>query len=238
MKRYLVVLLILAMAAVSAGAAYKIQLTNGKVITANDKPFVKDGYAYFEKNGVYYYLPQASIDAAKTESLNKPVAAPVDVDAPKTAPVPKQDVAPAVIGEEQLEIIKRRSRLANEGQFAAPPPSYTEESAEGKKEAPAAPPEADRSKSAIDDLRTRVQDLMAQKEEKSSQAANLEAQLSSLRDKFNFSTQYNDQQVIQSQIDAVQQQYDSVKNELSSLDNQIQIVNQQIAATPVVIERN
>jgi polyhydroxyalkanoate synthesis regulator phasin len=238
MKRYLVVLIILAMAAVSAGAAYKIQLTNGKVINADDKPFVKDGFAYFEKNGVYYYVPEASIDGPKTENLNKPFQAPADVDAPKQDEAPKQEVAPTVIGDEQLEIIRKRSRLANEGQLSTPPTSYMGEEAETKEKMPAPPSEADQSRKSLEDLRTQVQDLMAQKNEKTAQASSLQAQISTLRDKFNFSTQYNDQQAIQSQIDAVQQQYDSVKSEMSALDSQIQVLNQQIASTPVVIERN
>ncbi len=228
MKRTLVVLLVMALATLSAGAAYKIQLKDGKVINVDDKPLVSNEMAYFTKAGVYFYLPVSSVDFEKTEKLNAPaVAAPV---AEKVAePAPKAPVKVEVIGDEQLDQIRKRSRLANEGELSGPP---AEAAAGG---APAGAPQVG-GRTGNADLQARLADLLNQRAEAQQRVNDLQSQIQTLRDKYNFSPQYSDQQAIQSQIDSTQAQLDSAKAQLDSINNQALAAQQELAHTPVVVQ--
>ena len=121
MKRAILFVLLLLLAAMSAGAAYRIQLTDGTFIQADDKPVIKADLAYFSKDGLFLYIPVSKIDMAKTDEVNmvrEVKEAPI-VD-PSLAPPPLVAVKPVFVDDSMLDVIRKRSRLANEGQFERP----------------------------------------------------------------------------------------------------------------------
>ncbi len=231
MKRAVLLFLLLAMIAVSAGASYTIQLTNGKVITADAKPFINKDLAYFTRTGIEYYIPVSQMDMQATERINAAEAsggpAPAAAVAPSTA-------KPVFVGEEQLEVIRARSRLANEGQLTAP--AAEPQPAEGGA-APAAAVVKPASQSA---QRAQLQDqlsgLLAKVADQTSQYNSLQNQLTTLKESYNTSAQQADKEHIQQQIDALSSQADAVQSDLNGTRGQIQSVQQQIASSPVVVE--
>ena len=239
MKRALVVLLSLVLGALSAQAAYRLFLTSGKVILLDEKPVIQGDMAYFTRSGVTYYLPSSQVDLAKSERENgQAAAAPTVAQTPAKAPVAKT----LKIDEEQLDIIRKRSRLANEGELTAPPAPTTGSPEGGSEASGEMPPEqgkaaagaADQQKRAA--LQSRLTDLLARQAGVSQQQNDLRTKISSLTDKYNFSTQQSEQAAIQSQLDALQRQLDQANNQAATLSADIQSIQQDLASIPVVVQ--
>lgn len=234
-RRWMVALLLL-LAAVSVPAAYKIYLVNGKVITADDKPVLRDGIAYFVKSGMELYLPVDQIDLVKTEKGGGAMV-PVAVEEPGAA-----KPASRKIGEDQLDEIRRRSRLANEGELRQP--IYTgEEGAEGQEGAPAAPPEggAPAAPPAAGGNRDSVQNqlsaLLNQRATVQKQMVDLQGQAANLRDRYELTTSQAEKTALQSQMDSVNSQLSSTREQLSSVEANLQDTQQRLASMPVVVQQ-
>ncbi|MEW5764174.1 MAG: hypothetical protein ACOYXN_12580 [Acidobacteriota bacterium] len=237
MRRALPVIAILLLTTVASAASYTIQLQDGRIIKADDKPVVQEGLAYFFKNGLYLFLPATDIDFEKSERVNALAAAPVtgmklEIDSeavPSTEASPAK--APAVfINEEQLEIIRRRARLANEGELVGG----------GSAEAPAPgamPPPQAPSGQNLGDLQNRLGGLIDQRTLLYQQQSDLQSQLSSLRDKYNFSVLQGEQESLQRSMDTVQDRLGQVQSQIADLGGQIDSVQREINATPVVIQQ-
>lgn len=223
MKRTFLVVLVLALASVAAGATYKIQLGTGKIIVVDAAPVVKDGLAYFTKNGMTFYMPASQIDEAKTQDLNKEQTAAPETAAEVTAPA--ESKVP-VIDEEQLDIIRKRSRLANEGQLVSPMPGEAGP-------AVSAPPATGGGGQTgnSDALRAQLADLLNRRGSLMQQQTNIQSQIAALRDKYNFSTQQTDQAAIQAQMDSLSSQLDSVRQQIDAVNNQALSVQQSLAST-------
>ncbi len=229
MKRMALIFLLMASATLAAQAAYRIQLRDGKVITSDDAMLVKDGMAYFTKAGVYFYVPAEQVDQAATDRLNTEASAPA-TRAPEVSAAPA--AKPLVIGEDQLDVIKKRSRLANEGQLDANSKPAAG-SAPVKNGSQPAEPSASRS-----DAQAKLADLMQQQSSLQQEQNSLSTQLSDLKDSYNQSPQNDDKQRIQSQIDSVSAQLGSVQNQLSGLQGQISSAQQEMMAAPVEVDIN
>jgi len=223
MKRMMLVVLVLVLASVTAGATYKIQLSDGKVITADQAPLIKGDMAYFNKNGLTFYVPASQVDMAGSDRLNKPEEAAQATEAPE-ALTPAPAGKPSLIDNDQLDSIRKRSHLANEGQLTTSATGGTP--AAGGASAQAADAQA---------LRVRLADLMSQRTSLQEQQASLRNELSNLNDKYNFSTQWNDQVAIQSQIDSTQSRLDSVGQQVDHINLDMQAVEQQLASTPPTV---
>jgi hypothetical protein len=234
MKRTFLLAFFLAAAGLAVSASYSIQLKDGKIIKADEKPSVNAGIAYFTKNGLYLYLPADRIDFEKSERMNAVAQAPVkglvleglEEQPPLTPKVPK-----VFIDQQQLELIRQRARLANEGELLPPP--------EGMEPAPSAPsgfslppvPTPD-----VSGMRSQLSGLIEQRTLLYQQQTDLQSQLSTLRDQYNFSVQQADQEAYQRAIDSTQKRLDGVQRQIADLGGQIDSLQQQISATPVVIQ--
>jgi len=234
MKRAILFVLLLLLAAMSAGAAYRIQLTDGSFIQADDKPVIKEGLAYFSKEGLFLYIPVSRIDLAKTDEVNMAreiKAAPI-VDQSLVAPPPTA-VKPVFVDDSMLDVIRKRSRLANEGQFERP--GLTEGTPGPGGAAQPGAPQAGGGKNMAA-LQDKLTNLLDQRGSLQGQADQLQTQLSDLQDKYNFSTQQGDRQTLQSQIGALNSQLSGVNSKLSSVSNQALSVQQELARQPVTVE--
>ncbi len=229
MKRMALLFLLMASATLAAQAAYTIQLRDGKVITSDDAMLVKDGMVYFTKAGVFFYIPAEQVDQAATDRLNTEASAQA-AHSPEVSAAPA--AKPVVIGEDQLDVIKKRSRLANEGQLGAgsQPAEANAPAKEGSQ-----PAEASVNRS---DLQTKLADLMQQQSSLQQEQNSLTTQLSDLKDNYNQSPQNDDKQRIQSQIDSVSAQLGSVQNQLAGLQGQISSAQQEMMAAPVEVDIN
>ena len=241
MKRALVVLLSLVLGALSAQAAYRLFLTSGKVILLDEKPVIQGDMAYFTRSGVTYYVPSSQVDLAKSERENGPAAAaPSVAQTPAKAPVAKT----LKIDEEQLDIIRKRSRLANEGELEAPPaapPASSEEPQETS--AGMAPEPAKAAGGAADQQRrsavqAKLTDLLARQATVTQQQNDLRTKISALTDKYNFSTQQSEQAAIQGQLDSLQRQLDQANDQSATLSADIQSTQQELASIPVVVQQS
>lgn len=237
MKRIFVVTVIALVASIAAGAAYKIQLKDGKIIKADAKPVIHNDFAYFNKLGLYLYIPVSQIDMAKTEKLNKHEAKPDLLEVEKTEDlrpaVKAKPVKPVFIDDQELQIIKKRSHLANEGELTGPqgksgPPRPAVRPGGG--EMGGAP-----SGSQANELRARMSSMLNNRSIEQNRVTNLRARLSKLQDQYNFSVMESDKARIQQEIDSTQADLNSAESNLSGLDSQIQSLQQQIASAPVVV---
>jgi len=227
MVRRWLVALVLVGTALCLPASYKIFLVNGKVITADDKPVIRDGIAYLQKAGLELYLPVDQIDLVKTEKGGALVVLPAEgSDAVKPAS--------RVIGEDQLEEIRKRSRLANEGEFRVP---VTEEGVEGAPPPPAGAPGAKPAATDRGAMQNRMSTLLTQRSEVQKRMVDLQSQMGALRDRYNTSTQQDDKTALQSQIDGIQSQMDNARSQLNTLDASLQDTQQKLSSTPIVVER-
>ena len=242
MKRLVVVTVIALAASIAAGAAYKIQLKDGKVIKADAKPIVHNDFAYFDKLGLYLYIPVSQIDMAKTEELNKVTgvtSASLEIEKTEDLQpeVKAKPVKPVFIDDEELQLIKKRSRLANEGELTESP-DQTSSSSAGPRPGEAAGPDMapQPSGAQVDQLRAQMSSLLDDRSVEQNRLTDLKAQVSKLQNDYNFSVMETDQARIQQQIDSAQAELTSVQSRLSDLDNQIQSLQQQIASAPVVVQ--
>ncbi len=208
MKRLVVVTVIALAASIAAGAAYKIQLKDGKVIKADAKPIIHNDFAYFDKLGLYLYIPVSQIDMAKTEELNKaPEEVSESLEVEKTEDlrpeVKAKTVKPVFIDDEELQIIKKRSRLANEGELTDLPDQTASPSA-GSRPGQAAGPDMSPQPSGdrVDQLRTQMSSLLDDRAVEQNRLTDLKAKLSKLQNDYNFSVMETDQARIQQQIDS------------------------------------
>jgi hypothetical protein len=236
MRRALLVIAVLLLTAVASAASYTIQLQDGRIIKADDKPVVQEGLAYFYKNGLYLFLPATDIDFEKTEKVNAMAEAPVtgmklEIDNKAVSTPGAASKAPAVfINEEQLEVIRRRARLANEGELTGG----------GAVETPAAGGmPADRAPSGAnsEDLQYRLGGLIDQRTLLYQQQSDLQSQLSALRDKYNFSVMQDEQTSVQASMDSLQGRLGQVQSQIEDLGGQIDSVQREINATPIVVQQ-
>jgi hypothetical protein len=234
MKRATFVVLLLLLAATSAGASYKIALTDGTYINADDKPVLKEGLAYFSKDGLFLYLSAAKVDLAKTDEINM-VREVKDVPViEEIATAPKSvSVKPVFVDDSMLDIIRQRSRLANEGQFERP--GLTE----GTPGTPAAGGEATAEGGAAPNraaLQDKLTGLLSQRGTLQGQVDQMQTQLSDLQDRYNFSTQQGDRQSLQGQIDGLNGQLAQTRSQLAAVNNDALSVQQELARQPVTVE--
>jgi len=230
MKRAVLLYLLLVSSGMSAYATYIVQLKDGRVITADEKILVKDDMAYFTRRGVYFYLPASRIDVPATDRQNATVITETVLEtAPVVAPH-AVGVKPVVIGEEQLEVIRNRSRLANEGQFSAPA------GASGQQGESAVTPQALQSQGGDRNaLQSRLNDLLQQQAALQRDQTGLQDQLTSLQDGWNQSPLQSDRDRMQRQIDAVSSQLQAAQGRLDSVQGDIQSTQQQMNSAPVVV---
>lgn len=234
MKRTVLFVLLLLLAAMSAGAAYKIQLTDGTYIQADDKPVIKEGLAYFSKEGLFLFIPVSRVDLAKTDEINmvreskEPPLVLQGLEALPPAPV-----KPVFVDDSMLDIIRKRSRLANEGQFERP--GLTESKPGPGLEGAAAPESSDASKTRAA-LQEQLTDLLNQRGNLQGQADQIQAKLSDLQDRYNFSAQQNDRKAYQDQINSLTSQLANTKSQLATVNNDALSVQQTLAGQPVVVE--
>ena len=231
MKRAVLLYLLLVSSGMAAFATYTVQLKDGRVITADEKILVKDDMAYFTRRGVYFYLPASQIDVPATDRLN---AAAIADTVLETAPVVAPNAAgvkPMVIGEEQLEVIRNRSRLANEGQFSAPA------GATGQPGVPASAQQATQNQGADRNaLQFHLNDLLQQQAVFQQDQTKLQDQLTSLQDEWNQSPLQNDRDRMQSQIDAVSSQLQAAQGRLDSVRSDVQATQQQMNSSTIVVD--
>ncbi len=238
MKRMIVLFLLLASATLAANAAYIIQLKDGKIITADDKVFVKDDMAYFTRRGVFFYLPASQVDVEASEKANT-VVEPTGmiIETPEVAPAVVTPAAKsAVIGDEQLELIRKRSRLANEGQFKPAAPDDQTPSAPAAPEAPAAKPASAASNRA--EAQNRMNGLLQQQSSLQQDQVNLQNQLATLKESYNSSTQQSDKEQLDSQIESLNSKLADVQNNMSAVQGEIQSTQQELSSTPIVVDMN
>ncbi len=224
MTRRSLVVLVLFTLTLSVSAAYKIYLANGKIINADDKPVVRDGIVYFQKQGLELYLPVDQVNLVKTQS-----GGPALAETGQAAPA-QPKAAIKTIGDDQLQKISQHSRLANEGEFSRP-----EYPAEGEGGAPAPAPAAGAAQSR-DAIQNQLADLVSRRSDMQKQMMDLQSQLAALRDKDATSTNLAEKNAVQQQMGAVQSQLDTVRGQMTSLEGQIQNTQQRLASMPVVIE--
>lgn len=235
-RRWMVVLLLL-LVAVSVPAAYKIYLVNGKVITADDKPVLRDGIAYFQKSGMELYLPVDQIDLVKTERGGSASTPAVEkTEAPKPAS--------RKIGEDQLEEIRKRSRLANEGELRQPvyageegaegqPPAEGAGAPEGAGVAPGvAAAQGDRGA-----VQGQLSNLLNQRATLQKQLVDLQGQAAGIRDRYDTSTSQAEKTALQGQLDSIQGQLDGTRSQLSGVEATLQDTQQKLASMPVVVQQ-
>ncbi len=222
MRRWLVVVA-LAGLSLAFPASYKIYLVNGKVIQADDKPFIKDGIAYFQKAGLELYLPADQVDLAKTERGPVPAVEAVEPATRRTAV--------RQIGEEQLGEISRRSRPANEGELAQP-------ILEGEGEAKPAAPGGSQAAGGVDRgaLQNQISNLLKQRADLQKRMLDLQSQLGGLRDRYSTTTSIDEKNAVQKQIESVQGQLDGTRSQISTVEGNLQDAQGQIANSPVVIQ--
>ena len=244
MKRRVMLLIVLLLVSLGAYAEYKLALTDGTVITADDKPVLKGDLAYFSKDGLFLYIAKSRVDFAKTDEVNMKAVLKEEIylDQPVEAPTPVA-VKPVFIDDAQLDIIRLRSRLANEGELGpSPQPGLAEEGAEGEGAAPSAAPSTDEApgpsapESSRAALQSQLQDLLTQRGSVQSQREQLQAQLQDLNDQFGFSVQSDEKTALQSQIDAIQTQIGDINGQLDTINNQVLDTQSRIASTPVTVE--
>ena len=235
MKRMVVLFLLLASATLAANAAYIIQLRDGKIITADDKVFVKNDMAYFTRRGVFFYLPASQVDLEASEKANMVAAAPstgLIIESSEAAPAAVTPAAKsAVIGDEQLDLIRKRSRLANEGQFK---PAAADAQSPSAPAAPAAKPANAASNRA--EIQDRMNGLLQQQSSLQQDQTNLQNQLSTLKESYNSSTQQSDKEQLDAQIQSLSSQLADVQNNMSSVQGYIVATQQQLSSTPVVVD--
>lgn len=242
MKRGVILLIVLLLVSFSVYAEYKIALTDGTLITADDKPVIKGDFAYFSKDGLFLFIAKSRVDFAKTDEVNMKAVLKEEIllDQP-TETVTPVSVKPVFIDDSQLEIIRQRSRLANEGDF--PPPKPIEEGEEGAEgQELAAPPrsspegEGGGGQSPREQLNDRLSNLLDQRANVQSQRDQLQAQLRDLNDQFGFSVQGDEKTALQSQIDAVTLQIGDLNGQLDAINNDVLNTQSQIASTPMTVE--
>jgi hypothetical protein len=243
MKRGVILLIVLLLVSFSVFAEYKIALTDGTVITAEEKPVIKGDFAYFSKDGLFLFIAKSRVDFAKTDEVNMKAVLKEEIllDKPEETATPVT-VKPVFIDDSQLEIIRQRSRLANEGDFPAPKSlEEGEEGAEGQDQyAPPAPSEgpeaAGGGQSPREQLNDRLSNLLNQRANVQSQRDQLQAQLRELNDQFGFSVQGDEKTALQSQIDAVTLQIGDLNGQLDTINNDVLNTQSQIASTPMTVE--
>jgi hypothetical protein len=243
MKRGVILLIVLLLASFSVYAEYKIALTDGTVITADEKPVIKGDFAYFSKDGLFLFIAKSRVDFAKTDEVNMKAELKEEIilDKPTDAATPVA-VKPVFIDDAQLEIIRQRSRLANEGEFPPPKPlEEGEEGAEGQDQyAPSAQPAGQEGsgdgQSPREQLNERLSGLLNQRAGVQSQRDQLQAQLRDLNDRFGFSVQGDEKASLQSEIDAVTLQIGDLNGQLDTINNDLLNTQSQIASTPMTVE--
>ncbi|MGC8763420.1 MAG: hypothetical protein ACP5VN_07300 [Acidobacteriota bacterium] len=234
MKRTFLLAFFLAAAGLAVSASYSIHLKDGKVIKADEKPVVNAGFAYFQKNGLYLYLPADRIDFEKSERVNAVAQAPVKgflLEGLEETATPAPKAPKVFIDQQQLELIRQRARLANEGELL-PPPQGAEEPAT----APSSPGLPSAPAPDVSGMRSQLSGLIEQRTLLYQQQNDLQGQLSTLRDRYNFSVQQSEQEAYQKAIDATQNRLNDVQRQISDLGGQIDSLQQQINATPVVVQ--
>ena len=235
MKRFAILFLLLLLISLSVSAAYKIKLRNGKVINVDAKLVVHNNYAYFNKNGLYLYIPVNEVDLKKTEKLNKkPVRKSIKVVAvKKTAPVRKSK--PVFINDEDLKIIRERSHLANEPPLNSNPGSKSRRT--GSRLASPQPPPGLQPSERADDLRSQLGDLLQERASSVEQSNQLRSKLVELKKEFDLSVNVADKHRLQREMDAAKTQISSAQRNLTSLNGQIQQLQQQVASQPILIQQ-
>jgi len=230
MKRAVLLYLLLVSSGMAAYATYTVQLKDGRIITADEKIVVKDDMAYFMRRGVYFYLPASQVDLPATDRQNTAVVAePVSETAPVVAPH-AAGANPVVIGEEQLEVIRNRSRLANEGQFSAPVAPV------GQPGGPASEQQSRNQGANRDALQSHLNDLLQQQAVLQQDQTKLQDQLTSLQDEWNQSPLQNDRDRMQSQIDALSSQLQAAQGRLDSVRSDVQATQQQMNSSTIVVD--
>lgn len=235
MKRTFLLALFLTAAGLAVSASYSIQLKDGKIIKADEKPAIHGQIAYFTKNGLYLYLPADRIDMEKSERVNALAQTQVkgllleglEETAPTAPPAPK-----VFIDERQLEQIRQRARLANEGELPPSPEEAAEGTPEGAAPAPLPPPGPTAD---VSGLRSQLSGLIEQRTLLYQQQSDLQSQMSNLRDRYNFSVQQSEQETYQKAMDSVQSRLNDVQRRIADLGGQIDSLQQRINAAPVVI---
>ena len=230
MKRIVVFFALLLMFCLTVSAAYKIELKDGTYIDADSKPIVQDDFAYFYKMGMYLYLPTSKIDFDKTEKSNEKIAE----EQPEIKAQDKESAVktkPVFINDQDLELIKKRSRLANE---PSSPSSYSDTQAPPAA-SPAPPSDNQESSSDVNALRQQLTDLLGQRADIQQRRDQLRSRLAELNNEYNFSALQNDKERLQSEMNDVQEQLSDTEGDLASIQSSIDSIQQQIAATPVVV---
>lgn len=223
MKRLVILILSLFAFGIFAEDTYKIYLNDGKVIVSDVKPDVKGDRIYFERFGMLLFVPVNLVDMKKTEKGDALIQEQEKIEQKKYKKVLK-------VSEEELEQIRKRSRLANEDELATLEYVSTEGAGE-------TPKEQGRTKSSgRGDLQSKLNSLMQQRSILQGNVNSLMEELGAKKDQYGFATMAADKERLQREISDVESKLTELRSKLSSVENQIIATQQEIAATPIVIE--
>ncbi len=221
MKRLVIFCLCLFAVFVFAEETYKIYLNDGRVITSDVKPDVRGDRIYFERLGMFLYVPVNLVDLKKTEKGKTAIQETTTSEPKKQKKVVKYD-------ESKLEEIRQRARLANEDELAAL--EYTSPEAGGQQAG-----NQIGQQSAATNPQKRLASLMQQRSILQGNLNSLMEEMSVKRDQFGFATLAADKDRLQKEMTDLENKITEARSKLSSIESQIQITQQEIASTPAVV---
>jgi len=230
MKRTMVILLCLAVG-LTASAAYKIHLVNGKIITADDDPEFKNERVYFFQNNLYCFLSVDKVDLMATEEAN--LAMEEEVVDFIEEPIAQASDTPRKLSDENIEDVRNRSSLANEGELqeASYDSFYDEEDGSGEDLEGSGGEESGGAMDArMEAIDRRLDSLNSRKSSLESQKTNLQATLKELRQQHGFTVQMDDKIALDEQIQDTQDDLSSVNTQLRNTNSDIQATNRERVA--------
>lgn len=250
MKRTLFVLALSLALAVSVSASYKMYMVTGEVLVIDEKPVVKDGTAYFSQNGLTFSYDASKIDFERSEKEALAAAAVPQIDRFVTNSDLPQKPAKAAkrVDDESLDAIRKRSRLANEGELTPPPEPLviTEEGEEAP--GPVAQPQgrgaseegAGGPQAAQGDARAQVQQRLSALESDLARAEDsrnqVRGQIQDLQSRYDSSTSADEKNSLASQIDSTRDQLTDATNRVNEAAAQVRSTRDELNSIPVVVE--
>ena len=229
MKRLILLIAIGLLAVVSAHASYKIYLTSGEVITADDKPVVKEGLAFFKKAGLPCYLAVDKVDMDKSEKNALSLAAPPVQEEKPAAPVTKRVIMR--VNDEGMEEIRKRVRLANEDELGPPP-----ESGEGGQGAASGGMDEKPAGNTRAEVSERLKTYQAELANAESERNQARLRLVSLLSQYNMSSYQDEKDSIQGQMNQTQQQLNETNQRIAEASAKVQDAQAELFASPVTVE--
>jgi hypothetical protein len=221
MKRFFVFFFACFTLLVFAEDVHKIILKDGRIVKSDTKPMISGDRLYFERYGMMLYLPVDKVDVRKTERGGDDITPAAESPKKKTS-------KKIVVSDDELQQIRKKSRLANEDEIRAleAPPAE----GEGSGDQPGIKVSSNTS------LQGKLNSLMDQRSQAQSQINDIMGELSSKRDQYGFATMAADKDRLESDIKDTESRLSNARSQLSALDNQVNATQQEIASTPIIVE--